>query len=63
MTDKEKLKGIRKAIKKIIKYPTKKHGRRTDDGYPAELIYDEFAYRRIVNSYREGLQNILNDYE
>lgn len=27
-------------------------GRRTADGYPMEVVYDEYAYRRIVDTYR-----------
>ena len=63
MTDKEKLDGIRKAIQQVIDYPTEEQGRRTEDGYPIEVIYDEFAYKRIIDSLREALRNILEEFK
>ena len=54
MTAKEK-----KAIKKIISYPEKGMPRRTKDGYPLEVVHDEFAYKRMVDSYRDALKEIL----
>jgi len=63
MTDKQKLEGIRKALKRVISYPTKKQGRRTKDGYPSEIIYDEFAYKRMVDSFRDALKKILKEFE
>ncbi len=53
MTAKEK-----KAIQKIISYPEKGMPRRTKDGYPSEVVYDEHAYKRMVNSYRDALKEI-----
>ena len=58
MTKKEKLK---KALKEIINYPPKGHQKRTKDGYPVEIIYDEFAYKRIVDSYRDAIRNVLKE--
>ena len=55
MTDKEKLVGIRQALKDIIAYPK-------EGGYPSEVVYDKFAYKRIVKSYRDGLKQVLRDY-
>lgn len=63
MNDSQKLKGIRKALKDVIAYPEKGHPRRTKDGYPSELAYDEFAYKRIVNSFRDALKEILEEYK
>ena len=63
MTDKEKLDGIRKALKRVISYPTKKQGRRTEDGYPSEVCYDKFAYFRIIDSYRTALKRILEEFK
>ena len=63
MTDKAKLEGIKKAIRKVIFYPKKNHPRRTENGYPEELIYDQFAYERMVDSYRDALRQILKDYK
>ena len=54
MTAKEK-----KMIKKIIDYPEKGGPRRTKDGYPSEIAYDEYAYKRMVDSYRTALKEIL----
>ena len=42
------------ALVSIKNYPAKDEPRRTKDGYPEEIIYDEFAYKRMVNSYREA---------
>ena len=53
------MKKIKNHIKEIINYPPKDHPRRTKDGYPIELIYDEFAYKRMVDSYRDALKNVL----
>ncbi len=54
MTAKEK-----KAIEKVITYPEKGSSRRTKDGYPFEVSYDVFAYKRMVDSYRDVLREIL----
>jgi len=54
MTDKEK-----KAIQEVISYPEKGSPRRSKDGYPSEVSYDEFAYKRMVDSYRDVLKEIL----
>ena len=62
MTNKKKLAEIKKAIQEVIDYPTKEQGRRTEDGYPTEFAYDEFAYKRIVDSYRRALKNILDKF-
>jgi len=54
MTSKEK-----KAIKKVISYPEKGMPRRSKDGYPSEVVYDEFAYKRMIDLYRDALKEIL----
>lgn len=54
MTTKEK-----KAIQEVISYPKKGSPRRTKDGYPSEIVYDEFAYKRMIDSYRDALKEIL----
>lgn len=36
----------------LIEFPREDYARRTDDGYPAEFDYDEFAYKRMVDTYR-----------
>ncbi len=51
---------MREALEAIRDYPPS-DGRRTDDGYPDEIIYDEFAYRRLVNSYRAAATAGLSD--
>ena len=62
MNDKEKLIGMKKAIRQVINYPTKKQGRRTEDGYPLEFSYDEFAYKRMIDSIRDALKEIIKDF-
>ncbi|MDY6857662.1 MAG: hypothetical protein SWO11_23780, partial [Thermodesulfobacteriota bacterium] len=61
--DKAKLDGIRKAIKRVIDYPAEEQDRRDEDGYPTEIVYDEFAYKRMVDSYRDGLRTILDEFK
>ncbi len=48
-------KHMREVLEAIRDYPLP-DGRRTDDGYPAEVIYDEYAYRRMVDSYRAAAE-------
>jgi hypothetical protein len=62
MTDKEKLIEVKKAIKEIIAYPKEGHPRRTKDGYPFEIIYDEWAYNRLVRSFRDSLKQVLRKF-
>ena len=62
-TDTQKLNEIRKAVQGVIDYPDKNHPRRTEAGYPTEMIYDDFAYERMVDSYRDALRTILKDNE
>lgn len=42
------------ALISIRDYPVNGAPRRTDGGYPVEVIYDEYAYKRMVDSYREA---------
>jgi len=50
------LDGALEDLKTVKAFPTKgAPTRRTRDGYPAELCYDEFAYKRIVGTYREAM--------
>ncbi len=46
---------MKEALEAIRDYP-QEGGRRTEDGYPSEVVYDEFAYRRMVNSYRAAAE-------
>ena len=55
-----RVKQLRKALKAVRDYPPKGHGRRDEDGYPTEIIYDDFAYKRIVDSFREAASNGLD---
>ena len=41
-------------------YPGKGEKRRTKDGYPGEIAFDEFAYKRIVDWYREHLRRVAS---
>ena len=63
MSDREKLDGIRGAIQEVIGYPTKEQGRRDDDGYPTEFAYDEYAYKRMIDSIRTALRTILDEFK
>lgn len=46
------------ALDAIADYPPKGHPRRAKDGYPAEVAYDEFAYKRAIDSYREAIRSV-----
>jgi hypothetical protein len=41
----------RDALQAIADYPPT-DGRRNEDGYPSEIVYDEYAYCRMVDTYR-----------
>lgn len=58
-TAKQKLRALRKVLRGIVAYPPPGHDRRDEDGYPAEFAYDEFAYRRVVDSFREAIDRAL----
>jgi len=61
--DVKRIRELKKAVRSIIAYPKKgANSRRTNDGYPSEIVYDVFAYKRMVKSYRDALRNILRDY-
>jgi len=49
----------REALEAIRDFPGQDYPRRTDDGYPEEVEYDEFAYCRMVDMYREAAREAL----
>lgn len=55
----ERIAELERGILNIAAYPMGS-GRCTDDGYPSEISYDEFAYRRLVDSYRAAARALLN---
>lgn len=63
MTDKQKLIGIKKALRSLRSYPQKGKPRRTKNGYPSEIVYDQFAYERMVRSFRSAITNILSEFK
>lgn len=44
----------REALEAIRDYPKEGHDRRDEEGYPREFVYDEFAYKRMVDSFRDA---------
>jgi len=56
-----RLRTLRKTLREIVAYPPNGHERRTKDGYPDEIAYDEFAYKRIVNFFRNSIKNAIDD--
>lgn len=50
----ERLEGLRD-------WPDESYERRTEDGYPQEMVYDEYAYKRMVDGYREALDEIIQE--
>jgi len=55
MTAREEM--IIQALTDVINYP--KGIRGAKDDYPSEVVYDEFAYKRMVDSYRNALREII----
>ena len=53
------LEELKYGIQHLIDWPSEDYERRSDDGYPTEFVYDEFAYRRIIDGYRKYLQSLL----
>jgi hypothetical protein len=51
-------KKLRTALESIANYPPP-DGRVDEDGYPSEVVYDQYAYRRMVDSYRECAKQVL----
>ncbi len=49
----------KRILKDLIAYPPKGNPRRTSNGYPTEIIYDDFAYERIIDFYREHIREAL----
>jgi hypothetical protein len=64
MTKQEKkaVNNLVKRVRGVIRWPPKSYDRRDDEGYPTEIAYDEYAYKRLVDTYREALTKILADY-
>lgn len=60
-TAKDKLRTLRTTLLTIAAYPPEGHDRRDDDGYPVEFTYDEFAYRRIVDVFRDAVTKAVDD--
>ena len=48
---------LRRVLAAIRDYPP--DDRRDEDGYPAEVCHDEWAYRRVVDAYREAAETAL----
>ena len=57
------LKKVKQYLNSLIKWPAPGTARRTQDGYPSEMVYDEFAYRRLVDSYRDGIKTVIEEIE
>jgi len=55
----ERVKGLEEGLTWIRDYPYGK-GRVTKEGYPSEIVYDQFAYERIVDSYRDQAKDLLS---
>lgn len=56
----EALREVVEVVESIARYPADDPDRATDDGYPAEVVYDEFAYKRMVDSYRGALNAAID---
>ena len=50
---------LRDGLKTIRDFPPEGYARRTADGYPMEIMYDEYAYERIVDTYRKFASSVL----
>ena len=54
-----KKKEIKSKLQELVDWPTKDYPRRTEDGFPSEMVYDQFAYERIVEFYRGHIRRII----
>lgn len=54
----DRVKKLETALKAIRDYG--KSGTRSSGGYPSEIVYDEFAYKRIVDAYRRAAKEALS---
>lgn len=59
----DNLKWLAEELRGLAAWPHEGYDRRTDDGYPMEAVYDEFAYKRLVDSYREALRGLADRAE
>lgn len=48
----QEIERLKIALEAIETYPPEGDKRRTKDGYPSEVVYDEYAYKRIVDAFR-----------
>lgn len=55
----ERLAEMEAGLARIRDYPEPGESKGTDDGYPLEVVYDKFAYRRIIDSYRAAASQAL----
>ena len=49
----------RKILRAMIAYPPMGSPRRTRTGYPSEIVYDQYAYERMVTQYRGTARLVL----
>lgn len=54
MSKKKRIAQALKIMKSAREYPAEGEPRRTKDGYPEEVVYDEFSYNRMCDSYRDA---------
>ena len=59
----KRLTRLKCTLRKIAEYPPEGHDRRSWDGFPSEIEYDEFAYKRIVSSFRNAINDVLAEAE
>ena len=52
---------LRTKLRQVVNYPPPGHPRRTRDGYPCEIAYDQYAYERMVDSFREAINEALGE--
>lgn len=46
-------------LKYLREFPKPSYERRTEDGYPLEICYDEYAYKRMCDTYRDAIKQVL----
>ena len=49
----------KRILKDLVNFPPKDYPRRTKEGYPSELVYDEFSYERMIGFYRRHIKAAL----
>ena len=60
-TEGDELGMIKADLRQLVAWPPVGYPRRSEAGMPTEVVYDQWAYERLVGSYRAALKRILGE--